>query len=146
VDHDTTTQIAAVVAAATGLVAAIAGIWNLVLTALRNRPGLSVFTREFAADPYGHERYVEVVVVNAKPRPNSVVEIGLRMRGQGKTWKEADGSTRPELPVVLKDGEVVTMTWLRQELGQEFWEGEADIAGCFAIDGRGREVVGGPLP
>lgn len=145
-DHDTTTQIAAVVAAATGLVAAIAGIWNLVLAALRNRPGLSVFTREFAADPNGHERYIEVVVVNAKPRPNSVVEMGLRLRGQGKAWKEADGSTRPELPVVLKDGEVVTMTWLRQELGPELWEGEADIVGCFAIDGRGREVVGGPLP
>ena len=145
-DHDTTTQIAAVVAAATGLVAAIAGIWNLVLSALRNRPGLSVFTREFAADAYGHERYIEVVVVNAKPRPNSVVEMGLRMRGQDRIWKEADGSARPKLPVVLKDGEVATMTWLREELGQEFWEGNAEIVGCFAIDGRGREVVGGPLP
>lgn len=143
-----TTQIAAVVAAATGLVAAIAGIWNLAWAALRNRPGLSVFTREFAADPYGHERYIEVVVVNAKPRPNSVVEMGLRMREQeqAKIWKEADGSTRPELPVVLNDGEVVTMTWLREELGQEFWEGKAEIVGCFAIDGRGREVVGGSLP
>lgn len=145
-DQGTTTQIAAVTAAATGLVAAIAGIWNLALAALRNRPGLSVFTREFAADPYGHERYIEVVVVNAKPRPNSVVEMGLRMREQAKIWKEADGSTRPELPVVLNDGEVVTMTWLREELGQKFWEGEAEIVGCFAIDGRGREVVGGPLP
>jgi hypothetical protein len=146
VDHDTTTQVAALVAAATGLIAAIAGIWNLALAALRNRPGLSVFTREFAADPYGHERYIEVVVVNAKPRPNSVVEMGLRMREQAKIWKEADGSTRPELPVVLNDGEVVTMTWLREELGEEFWEGKAEIVGCFAIDGRGREVVGGPLP
>lgn len=145
-DHETTTQIAALVAAATGLVAAIASIWNLVWTALRNRPGLSVFTREFAADPYSHERYIEVVVVSAKPRPNSVVEIGLRMRGQGKIWKETGGSTRPELPVVLGDDEVVTMTWLREELGQEFWEGDAEIAGCFAIDGRGHEVVGGPLP
>ena len=70
-------------------------------------------------------------MVNAKPRPNSVVEIGLRMRGQGRSWKEADGSTRPELPVVLNDGEVVTMTWLREELGQEFLEGKAEIVGCL---------------
>lgn len=145
-DHETTTQIAALVAAATGLVAAIASIWNLVLATLRNRPSLSIYAREFAADPYGNERYIEVVVVNAKPRPNSVVEIGLRMRGQGRIWKEVNGSARPELPIVLKDSEVVTMTWLREELGQEFWEGKAEIAGCFAIDGRGREVVGGPLP
>ncbi len=32
------------------------------------------------------------------------------------------------------------MVWMREELGQEFAEGDAVIAGCFAIDGHGREV------
>lgn len=84
--------------------------------------------------------------MNAKPRPNSAVEMGLRMREQAKIRKEAVGSTWPELPVVLNDGEVVTMTWLREELGQEFWGREGRDRRLLLIDGRGREVVGGPLP
>jgi hypothetical protein len=138
------TQVAALAAAGTGLVAAGTGIANLVITILGERPALSVFAREGAEDPDGQERYVEVVVVNAKPRPNSVVEMGLRMRGKEGIWTRSDGRCRRELPLVLEDGEVATMSWLRQELGREFWTGETEILGCFAIDGRGREVTGGP--
>lgn len=141
---DKTTQIAALVAAGTGLIAAVAGILNLVLAARRDRPGLRVFAREWSADRHGHERYIEVIAVNAKPRQSSVVEMGLRLRGIERTWKVDDGSVKPNLPAKLEDGEVVTMSWLREELGQEFWEGDAKIDGCYAVDGRGREVRGRP--
>jgi hypothetical protein len=139
-----TTQIAALVAAATGLVAATTGVTNLALSILRDRPGLTVYIREWAADRYGHERYIEVVAANAKPRQNSVVAMGLRLRGQQRTWKIEDGPAKPALPATLEDGEVATMVWMREELGQEFAEGDAVIAGCFAIDGRGREVQADP--
>lgn len=141
---DKTTQVAALIAAGTGLVAAAASILNLAISVFRERPGLSVFAREWAADRHGHERYIEVVAVNAKPRQNAVVEMGLRLRGKDRTWRITDGSPKPELPAVLEDGEVATMAWMREELGQEFCEGDASIDGCFAIDGHGREVRSGP--
>lgn len=141
---DKTTQVAALVAAGTGLVAAATSILNLAVSVLRDRPGLSVYAREWAADRHGHERYIEVVAVNAKPRQNSVVEMGLRLRDKDRVWRITDGSPKPELPVVLEDGEVASMSWMREELGQEFWEGDAAVDGCFAIDGHGREVRGAP--
>lgn len=138
------TQVAALVAAGTGLVAAVAGISNLAVSISRNRPALRVFAREWAADRPGFERYIEVVAINAKPRQNSAVEMGLRLRGKERTWKVSDGSVKPTLPAVLEDGEVATMLWLREELGQEYWEGDAVIDGCFVVDGYGREAQGGP--
>ena len=77
-----------------------------------------------------------------RPRQSSVVAMGLRLRGQEHTWKVEAGSANPAIPATLEDGEVVTMAWMREELGQEFSEGDAVIAGCFAVDGRGREVRG----
>jgi hypothetical protein len=141
---DKTTQIAALVAAVTGLVAAGAGVLNLLPAARRDRPGLKVSAREWSADRRGDERYIEVTAVNARPRQISVVEMGLQLRSADRTWKLDDGTVKPGLSATLEDGEVVTMSWLREELGEEFWKGDAKIVGCFAIDGRNREVHGRP--
>jgi hypothetical protein len=139
------TQVAALIAAATGLVAAIVGGVNLMLSIRRERPALAVFAREWAADRMGHERYIEVIATNVGHRPVTVVGIGLRLMGaEGRSWRLDDGKAQPPLPTKLEDGATVAMTWLREELGEAYWRGEANIYGSFAVDGRGNEVVGGP--
>ena len=138
------TAIAAVAAALTGLVAAVVGGINLAFSLRRERPALAVFIREWAADRRGDERYFDVVASNVGHRPVTVVSIGLWLAADDRRWRIDDGTAKPELPAKLEDGETVVMTWLREELGQEHHSGEASIAGCFAVDGRGREVRGSP--
>ena len=88
-DYDTTTQIAAVVAAASGLIAAIAGIWNLVLAAHAEPTSASPFSPASSPQtPMAIERYIEVVVVNGKPRPNSVVKSVCACEGRAKPGKK----------------------------------------------------------
>jgi hypothetical protein len=146
-----TTGVAAVAAAATGFVAAAAGITNLVLAIRRDLPSLAVFTRRWATGPAGSEQYIEVVVANISQRPISVVDMGLKLTEGDRTWRESEGATVPTLPAKLEDGETVRMTWLRDELGREFHDGKAVITGCFAVDGRNKEVTrreepGAPAP
>jgi hypothetical protein len=135
------TQAAALTAAATGAVAAAAGLVNLRLAILRQRPGLTVFAREWRAGPQGAEHYIEVVTTNVAQRPISVVSMGLELQADARLWRVSDGTASRDLPAKLEDGETMTMTWLRDELGQEFYEGVARIARCFAIDGRGKDVL-----
>jgi len=134
------TGVAAVTAAVTGAVAAVAGITNLALAIRRDRPSLAVFTRRWATGPGGSEQYIEVVAANISQRPISIVEMGLKLRAGDRSWRESEGATIPRLPVKLEDGETVRMTWLRDELGREFYEDKAIVIGCFAVDGRNKEV------
>lgn len=134
------TEVAALTAAATSAVAAVAAVANLVLAARRDRPGLAVSARRWATGPEGSEQYVEVVAANVSQRPISVVRMGLELHADGRRWRETDGSASTELPVKLNDGETVRMLWLREELGREFYERTAVIAGCFVVDGRNKEV------
>lgn len=140
------TQAAALTAAATGAVAALAAVINLVLTVHRERPALRVSVRTWETGPQGSERYIEVIAANVSQRPTSVVSIGLQLSTSDRRWRESEGAASPELPVKLEDGETVRMLWLRDELGAEFYERKATITGCFAIDGRNKEVFrhGGP--
>lgn len=134
------TEVAALAAAATGAVAAVAAVVNLVLTIRRERPGVAVSARRWAAGPDGSEQYVEVIAANVSQRPISVVSMGLELKTGERRWRDTDGTTSPELPVKLEDGETVRMLWLRDELGRDFYERKAAVAGCFAIDGRNKEV------
>jgi hypothetical protein len=138
------TQIAALVGAATALIAAAAGVVNLRIALVRERPALTAFARTWATGVHGAEQYIEVCVANIAPRPISVVSVGLILKCGAREWRVTDGNTAPSLPAKLEDGEAVTMTWLRDELGQEFYEGAAHIVESFAIDARGNEVKGTP--
>jgi hypothetical protein len=140
------TEVAALTAAATGAVAAVAAVVNLVLTIRRERPGLAVSTRRWATGPEGAEQYIEVIAANVSQRPLSVVSMGLELDTGDRHWRDTEGTASPELPVKLEDGETVRMLWMRDELGRDFYEGKAIIAGCFAVDGRNKEVFrqGGP--
>ena len=138
------TQAAALTAAATGVIAAIAGLVNLRLAILRERPGLAVFMREWRAGPQGIEHYIEVVTTNVARRPISVVSMGIELDAAPRVWRVSNGGASRDLPARLEDGETVAMTWLRDELGPEFYEGTARIAKCFAVDGRGKEVQAKP--
>jgi hypothetical protein len=138
------TQIAALVAASTGVVAAIVGGVNLAMSIRRERPALSVFLRHWRVGPHGSEGYVEVVASNIGHRPVTVVTMGVWMQArkdQTRSWRIDDGTADPPLRTTLGDGETIAMTWMEQDLGQAFWEGEATIVGCFAQDGRGKEAV-----
>jgi hypothetical protein len=134
------TEAAALTAAATGAIAAAAALMNLGFTVLRERPGLAVFAREWRTGPHGAEHYIEVVATNVARRPISVVSMGVMLRAGDRRWRQSEGGTSRELPVRLEDGETVTMTWLRDELGREFYERKAAITTSFAVDGRGKEV------
>jgi hypothetical protein len=139
-----TTQVAALVAAGTGLVAALVGLVNLGVSIAHERPVLKVFVRKWAAGRHGQERYIEVVASNSSRRQNTVVAMGLFLRQDDRSWVVDSGNATPSLPAKLEDGEIVTMTWLQDELGQAFYEGEATIVGCFAIDARGHKIRGEP--
>jgi hypothetical protein len=67
--------------------------------------------------------------------------MGMMLRAGDRRWRESEGKTSRELPVRLEDGETVTMTWLRDGLGREFYERKAVITTSFAVDGRGKEVL-----
>jgi putative intracellular protease/amidase len=138
------TQIAALVAAATGFVAAVVGGVNLLLSIRRERPALAVSARHWAADRRGLERYVEVIATNVGHRPVSVVRMGVRLTADGHSWQVDDGSADPPLPAKLEDGEIVVMSWMPEELGSEYYDRRARITSCFVVDGRGREVAGTP--
>jgi hypothetical protein len=60
----------------------------------------------------------------------------------GRSKNLDDGKATPELPARLEDGATVVMTWMREELGEEHFKGEAEIKGSFALDPRGTEVRG----
>lgn len=138
------TKDAAVIAACSGFVAAALAAINLALSIRRERPSLAVFLRSFSRGPHGLEDYLEVVATNVGHRPVTVVNMGLRMRAtanRGRSWRVDDGAASPGLPAILNDGEIVSMTWLLDELGQRFAEGEVEIIACFAQDGRGGEQV-----
>jgi hypothetical protein len=100
-----------------------------------------VFAREWRTGPQGVEHYIEVVTTNVAQRPISVVSMGLELQAHERLWRVSDGPSSRDLPAKLEDGETITMTWLRDELGRELYEGAARIARCFAVDGRGKEVV-----
>jgi hypothetical protein len=134
------TQIAALIAAT---VAAGAGLINLRLAVLRDRPSLKVFAREWQTGPDGSEHYLEVLVTNAGHRPITIRSMGLQLKNDDRTWRDEDGQASPELPAKLEDGEMVTMLWLRDELGRAFHEKNARAVGCFALESRGNEVTGG---
>jgi hypothetical protein len=140
------TEVAALTAAATAAVAAVAAVVNLVLTVRRERPGLAVSARRWATGPDGSEQYIEVIAANVSQRPISVVSMGLELDTGDRRWRDTEGTASPELPVKLDDGDTVRTLWLRDELGRDFYEGKATIRGCFAIDGRSKEVfrLGGP--
>lgn len=121
------TQVAALSGAATALIAAAASLFNLRITMIRERPALSSFTREWASGPEGSEHYIQVCVANIAPRPISVVSMGVNLKCGDRTWRVSSGDTTHDLPARLEDGETVAMTWLRDELGREFYEGEAAI-------------------
>lgn len=76
-----TTQVAALIAAGSGLVAAGTSIVNLAVSVVRERPGLGVCARETAEDRQGFERYIEVVVVNSRARPQFGGRCGVEGRG-----------------------------------------------------------------
>lgn len=139
-----TTQAAALVAAGSGLVAAVVGLVNLAVSIVRERPALKVFARKWAAGIHGQERYIEVVASNSSRRQNTVVSMGLLLKEEGRTWSEDEGTVKPPLPAKLEDGEIVTMIWMPEELGQAFYEDKAVIVGCFAVDARGHKVRGAP--
>ena len=140
------TTIASVVAATTALVAAIAALTNLAITARRDRPLIVVSVREWSPDHLGVERYVRVIATNTGARPVSVVAMGVVLdAGGGRTWRRTDGTLDRGLPARLDDGEAIVMDWLRDELGPEYFDGQARIVACFAIDGRNKEVLGAPL-
>lgn len=105
---------------------------------------LSVFVRQWTAGPHGQERYVEVVASNISGAPLTVVSMGLRMEStanRGRPWRVDDGAAKPKLPTLLRHGETVAMTWMLEELGAAFYNGQEVTVGCFALDGRGIEVV-----
>jgi hypothetical protein len=113
-------------------------------TASADAPALSVFLHRWEAGEQGHEQYVDVVASNMSGGPLTVVSMGLRMAratDRSQSWKVDDGSAKPALRALLQDGETVAMTWMHEELGRAFYEGEDVIVGCFALDGRGNEVV-----
>jgi hypothetical protein len=141
-----TTEVAALTAAATGAVAAVAAVVNILLTVRRERPGLAVSARKWATGREGSEQYIEVIAANVSQRPISVVSMGLELSTGHRRWRETEGAACPELPVKLEDGETVRMRWLRDELGRDYYESKATITGCFAMDGRNKEVFrhGGP--
>jgi hypothetical protein len=137
------TQVAALIAAGTGLVAAAVGGANLVVSIRRERPTLSVFVRRFDETAHGPS-YVQVVVANNGRRPVTVMNMGLRMQSSSdpsRTWRLDDGHADPPLRATLEDGETVSMTWMLEELSEGFWRGEDSAVACFALDGRGKEVV-----
>jgi hypothetical protein len=139
-----TTQSAALVAAGTGLVAALVGIVNLAIAFARERPAVKVFARRWDAGRHGQERYIEVVASNSSRRQNTVVAMGLMLAEEDRSWTVEDGALNPSLPAKVEDGEIVTMAWMDQELGQAFYEEKAVIVGCFALDARGNKVRGEP--
>jgi hypothetical protein len=134
------TQIASLIAA---VIAAAAGLINMRLAVLRERPSLKVFAREWRTGPEGSEHYLEVLVTNVGHRTITVRSMGLQLRNDKRTWRDEDGRASPELPAKLEDGEIVTMIWLRDELGRDFYEQNARVVGCFALESRGHEVTGG---
>lgn len=110
-----------------------------LFTAQNGAGGIGVVGR-----PQGSEHYIEVVTTNVAQRSISVVSMGIELDAAPRVWRVSNGGASRDLPVRLEDGETVTMTWLRDELGQEFYEGTARIAKCFAVDGRGKEVQAKP--
>ena len=74
----------------------------------------------------------------------TVVSLGLHMGAKDdleRSWKVDDGEARPELPTILNDGETMAMTWIDGELGCRVANGEVQIIGCFAQDGRGNQQL-----
>lgn len=134
---------AATVAAVSGLAAAVLAAVNLAITVRREAPALAAFVREWAVGPGGSERYISVVVSNVGHRPVTVVAMGLRLAGTERSLSVDDGGVSMRLPAKLEDGETIVMTWMRDELGEAYWNGKLAISGCYAIDGRGRQVSGG---
>lgn len=69
-----------------------------------------------------------------------LIEMGLKLASGERDWRESEGTPNPKLQVKLEDGETVRMTWLRDELRREFYDGNAVIMGCFAVDGATEKV------
>ena len=67
--------------------------------------------------------------------------MGLRLSNGERTWSLDDGKSDPALPARLEEGSTVAMAWMREELGEAHYKGEAQIKACFAVDSRGKEVV-----
>lgn len=137
--------LAAIAGIATATVAAVAAITRIGVKFFSRRPPrLTVHARETSADRQGRERYITVFAAHAGPRPITVVEMGLRLDDGERVWRLTDGATNRDLPAELQDGAIISMTWLRDELGHEFYSGNATIKECFAVDSYGREARGRP--
>src|SRR4051794_23257254 len=105
--------VAAIIGIATGVVGATVGLAKLGIKFVARRPPrLTVHARENSADRQGFERYITVVAAHTGPRPNTVVDMGLRLDDGERIWSINDGHTSRELPAQLEDGGIVTMTWL----------------------------------
>jgi len=111
------TQVAAIIAASTGLVAAAVGVANLIVLLPRDRSQLAAFVRRYSVGPHGEERYVAVVATNVGRRPVTVVSVGLTLAGAGRRWRDEEGQASPSLPARLEERASVVMTWLLESSG-----------------------------
>jgi hypothetical protein len=117
-----------------------------VVSLRKERKALKVRGRHYAIEPDpgipNLERYVEVIAINSRRRPVTVIELGLHLTDGKTVWKRIDGHARPKLPITLADGEIATMTWYDDELGEQYAKGEATVSDVFARDAEGKLSTG----
>lgn len=114
----------------------------LLVSLRKERKALKVQGRHYVIEPDPGmpllERYVEVIAINTRHRPVTVIELGLRLTDGKTVWKRIDGKALPKLPITLADGEIATMTWCDDELGAQYANGEAKVSKVFARDAEGK--------
>ena len=80
-----TTMVAALTAAVSGVVAAVASVTNLRLAVARERVDLAVRAREWHTGSHGAEQYIEVVVTN-------IPGVRCRCRVSVSNYRKVNGS------------------------------------------------------
>lgn len=118
----------------------------LVVALRKERKAVTVRGRRYVIEPDPGmaylERHVEVMAINTRHRPITVIELGLRMSDGDSDWKRIDGKASQSLPATLADGAIVTMSWLEDELGPEYATDQAHVVNVFARDAAGKIVRG----
>ena len=118
----------------------------LALALRKERKRLTVRGRHYVIEPDPGmpylERHVEVIAMNRRHRPITLVELGMRMTNGETEWKRIDGEARPSLPVTLGDGEIAVMSWVTDDTGEGHGLKETSITEVFARDADGKVVVG----
>lgn len=118
----------------------------LLVSLRKERKGLKVQGRHYVIEPDPGmpilERYVEVIAINTRHRPVTVIELGLHLTDGKTVRKRIDGKARPKLPITLADGEIATMTWYDDELGEQYAKGKATVSDVFARDAEGKLSTG----